>query len=64
MTMQCPLGKCQPQPIDAEAIKREGWIEQCILVVKHDDTRLDWVQRETVRQIGDRLYGERKGRNG
>ena len=25
MTLQCPLGKCQPVPIDAEAVKRDGW---------------------------------------
>ena len=24
MTLQCPLGKCQPVPIDAEAVKRDG----------------------------------------
>lgn len=61
MSLQCPLEKCQPNPIDSEAIKRDGWTNQGILVVAHDDTRLDWVQRESVRQIGDMLYGERKG---
>ena len=64
MILQCPLGKCQPVPIDAEAVKRDGWNRQGILVVSRDDQRLDWVQRESVRQIGDMLYGERKGRNG
>lgn len=62
MTLQCPLGKCQPVPIDAEAVKRDGWVKQGILVVSRDDTRLDWVQRESVRQIGNRLYGEMKGK--
>ena len=61
MSLQCPLGKCQPNPIDSEAIKRDGWNRQGILVVSRDDQRLDWVQRESVRQIGDMLYGERKG---
>lgn len=61
MTLQCPLGKCLPVPIDAEAVKRDGWMKQGILVVSRDDQRLDWVQRESVRQIGDMLYGERKG---
>ena len=61
MTLQCLLGKCQPVPIDAEAVKRDGWNRQGILVVSRDDQRLDWVQRETVRQIGDMLYGERNG---
>ena len=61
MTMQCPLGKCQPEKRDYEKEKRDGWNRQGILVVSRDDTRLDWVQRESVRQIGDMLYGERKG---
>ena len=61
MTLQCPLGKCQPEPIDTETVKRDGWNRQGILVVSRDDQRLDWVQRESVRQIGDMLYGERKG---
>ena len=41
MTLQCPLGKCQTPPIDTEAIKRDGWRDQGILVVHQDDTRLD-----------------------
>ena len=62
MTLQCPLGKCQPEPIYAEAVKRDGWNRQGILVVSRDDSRLYWVQRESVRQIGNRLYGEMKGK--
>lgn len=61
MSLQCPLGKFQTTQIDPEQIKRDGWQQQGILVVSQDDTRLDWVQRETVRQIGNRLYGETKG---
>ena len=61
MTLQCPLGKCQPVLIDTDAVKRDGWNRQGILVVSRDDQRLDWVQRESVRQIGEMLYGERKG---
>ena len=61
MTLQCPLGKCLPNPVDSEAIKRDGWRNQGILVVAHDDTRLGWIEREQVRQIGSMLYGERKG---
>ena len=61
MSLQCPLGKCQTPPIDTEAIKRDGWRDQGILVVAHDDSRLGWIEREQVRQIGSMLYGERKG---
>ena len=61
MTLQCPLGKCLLNPVDSEAIKRDGWRNQGILVVAHDDSRLGWIEREQVRQIGSMLYGERKG---
>lgn len=56
---RCPLASLQPQKIDAEQVKREGWREQGILVVSKDDPRLDMIERELVRQIGQRLYGGR-----
>ena len=43
-----------------EEIKREGWREQHILVVGANDDRLDFVEREFVRQLGERLYGEKR----
>lgn len=42
----------------ADDIKRDGWLEQGVLVVRADDSRLTWPEREAVRQIGSRLYGE------
>jgi len=44
-----------------EEVKRNGWHEQSILVVAADDTRLTWPERELVRQLGDKLYGQRDG---
>lgn len=38
-------------------VKRDGWREQGVLVVKADDARLSWPEREAVRQIGSKLYG-------
>ena len=35
-----PLGRMQPNPVDVEATKRQGWREQHILVISHDDERL------------------------
>ncbi|UZR28110.1 hypothetical protein [Methylococcus mesophilus] len=61
---RCPLGKLQPQVTDLEAVKREGWREQRILVVHLIDERLDFVERELIRQIGERLYGRRESRRG
>lgn len=54
---RCPLGRLQPNITDLEAMKRNGWRDQHILVVKDDDTRLDMVEREFIRAIGERLYG-------
>ena len=54
---RCPLGRLPPDVQDVDAIKQRGWRDQHILVVSPDDERLDWMERELVRQIGERLYG-------
>ena len=45
---------------DVEIVKREGWNSQGILVVKEDDQRLSWPERELIRQLGEKLYGKRQ----
>ncbi|WP_301100419.1 hypothetical protein [Propionivibrio sp.] len=57
---RCPLGRLQPQITDLEAIKQTGWRDQHILVVSEEDARLDFVEREFVRRIGERLYGGKR----
>ncbi len=57
---RCPLGRLQPQTTDMEAIKQTGWRDQHILVVSEEDARLDFVEREFVRRIGERLYGGKR----
>lgn len=57
---RCPLGKLQPNATDLDAVKEAGWREQHILVVSEQDERLDFVEREFVRRIGDRLYGGKR----
>ena len=42
-----------------DAVKREGWREQGVLVVSPEDERLSWPERELVRQLGEKLYGPR-----
>ena len=59
---RCPLGRLQPQVTDLEDMKRSGWREQQILVVSPEDERLDWAEKELVKQIGERLYGRPGGR--
>ena len=55
---RCPLGRLQPDTTDLDAMKRNGWRDQHILVVNESDERLDFVEREFVRRIGERLYGK------
>jgi hypothetical protein len=57
---RCPLGRLQPQTTELEAIKQTGWRDQHILVVSEEDTRLDFVEREFVRRLGERLYGGKR----
>lgn len=47
---------------ETEAIKRYGWRDQGVLVVRADDSRLTWPEREMVRQLGAKLYGPNGGR--
>ena len=54
-----PLGRVQARPMDVEAVKRQGWRDDNILVVSENDERLDFVDREFIRRIGERLYGKR-----
>lgn len=61
---RCPLGRLQPQVTDLEAIKQSGWRDQHILVVSPEDDRLDWTERELLKRIGERLYGEKGVRHG
>jgi len=63
-TYRCPLGRIQPEPSDLEAMKQRGWRDQHILVVNASDDRLDFIEREFVRRIGERLYGQGGTRHG
>jgi hypothetical protein len=47
----------QPVPVDLDAVKQRGWQEQHILVVSESDERLDFLERQLIRRIGERLYG-------
>jgi hypothetical protein len=54
------LGRFQPNRVDVDAEKRTGWREHGILVLKADDPMLTWPERELVKQLGRKLYGERR----
>jgi hypothetical protein len=53
-----PLGRMQAHPMDVEATKRQGWREQHILVIAEQDTRLNFLERQLIGSIGERLYGQ------
>ena len=57
---RCPLGRLQPEVQDVDVIKQRGWRDQHILVVSEEDKRLDFVEREFVRRLGERLYGGKR----
>lgn len=59
MTYRCPLSRLDPVRMDAERIKRDGWRVDRILVVALTDQRLTDREREIVRALGDKLYGNR-----
>ena len=44
----------------SEDIKREGWLAQRVLVIDANDERLTWPERELVRQLGEKLYGDHR----
>lgn len=52
-----PLGRLQPVAVDLDVIKQRGWQDQHILVVSDADERLDFLERQMIRRIGERLYG-------
>ena len=53
-----PLGRMQATPMDVEATKRQGWRERHLLVISDEDERLDFMERQIIRSIGERLYGQ------
>ena len=40
-----------------EQVKRDGWRRQGVLVITANDEPLSWPERELVRQLGEKLYG-------
>ena len=59
---QCPLGRAAgASPEDEmELMRRAAWRKQGVLNVAPSDSRLTWPEKELVKQIAERLYGERK----
>lgn len=60
---RCPLARLQPDGRTSEErqeqLRREALKAHGTLVVRLDDPRLQWPDRELLRQLGERLYGPR-----
>lgn len=54
---QCALGKLQYEQMDVEEVKADGFNLHGILVVKMDDRRVTPIERQVLKQLGNRLYG-------
>lgn len=46
--------------VDHEAVKRNAFRDQGMLVVSVNDPRIAWQDRILLEQIGTKLYGERR----
>lgn len=60
---RCALGAFVPETMDLEDIKRDGWNNHKILVVRADDDRLSWIERQVIHGVGEKLYRQRAARN-
>jgi len=54
---RCTLARFVPTQMDVEKLKEDAWHDHRILVVGADDTRINWMERQVIEQIGQRLYG-------
>lgn len=53
---QSPLSKMQPTQIDQERLKKQAFEKDGILVVNVNDDRLNWPEKEIIKQIGNKIY--------
>lgn len=54
---RCALGKLIPDTIDTEELKHDAWSQHRILVVAADDLRINWIERQILQTIGEKLFG-------
>ncbi|TCU34150.1 hypothetical protein [Rhizobium azibense] len=51
-----------PNSVDYDAIKKNAFHDQSVLIVNINDTKLPWQDRELLKVIGERLYGKKPAR--
>lgn len=58
---RCALARVVGESMDKDAIKRDAWQNDGILVIDLNDPTLDMIGRGFVQSIGDKRYGKHKG---
>lgn len=58
--LRSPLGRMQPEKMDAEKVKRDAFHEDGILVINLKEDPMTWVEREQFKQWGEMRYGKRR----
>ena len=56
---RCTLARMIQEPLDVVDIKTRGWIEQGILVVDVNDSKLNMIERQMITGVANKLYGKR-----
>lgn len=56
------VSRLQPNSVDHDAMKRNGFHDQGILIVSIDDDRIGWDERQILINIGEKLFGKRAGK--
>lgn len=46
--------------VDYDAMVRNGWLDQGAFYIQIDDDRLNWVERQMISNVAERLYGKRR----
>jgi hypothetical protein len=54
---RCALGKLIPSTVDTEKLKHDAWTSHRIIVAAIDDPRINWIERQILQTIGDKLFG-------
>ncbi len=54
---RCALGKLIPSTVDTEKLKHDAWTSHRIIVAAIDDPRINWIERQILQTIGEKLFG-------
>lgn len=49
--------------VDYDAMVRNGWLDQGAFYIQIDDDRLNWVERQMISNVAERLYGKRRAKD-